>query len=257
MRRRGRWILASVLVVLVGGLLAWHPWKRVSLDDASFVFAGKAGVTPPPAWADVMVVVYSGDGGWSDLDEGLGKAMVDLGVPVLGISSFKYFWRPRPAEIAGPELDAAVAKYQAIWHKRRVLLIGFSFGADVVPSILANVTPATRASIAQIVLLSPSRDVNFEIEMEDYMVANWFTTKMRVFTQWLNPIPHYPAIPPLAALNGAPPVACYYGKEQQDESLCTDAGLPRWVVVHPMPGTHHFDANYPALAERLIKDFPH
>jgi type IV secretory pathway VirJ component len=257
MKRRWKWTGGIVLVVAAVGLFLWHPWHRVSLDEASFVFPGAPGVTPPPELSDVMVVLYSGDGGWSDLDQGLGKALVDRGIPVYGVSSFKYFWRPQLPEVTGPELDDMLAEYLPKWHKKRVLLVGFSFGADVVPSILAQASPATRAAIAQIVLLSPSRDVNFEIEMEDYMVANWFTTKTRLFTEWVHPIPHYPAVPPLAALDGKPPVACYYGKEQLLESLCTATDLPRWVGVHPMPGTHHFDANYPALATRMVNDFPH
>jgi len=256
MRRSARWSLGVVGLIVFAGVLWWQPWKHISLDEAAVVLDGARGVTPPPELADVMVVFYSGDGGWSDLDKGLGQAMVDRGVPVLGINSFKYFWRNKPVEVAGLELDAAVKQYLARWHKKRVLLMGFSFGADVAPSILEQTSPETRATVSQVVLLSGSRDVNWEIEMEGYMVANWFTTKARIVTQWLNPIPHTPAIPPIVALSGKPPVACYWGADDFDDSICTDKALPKWVVVHPMPGTHHFDQNYPALATRIISDFP-
>ncbi|MEW5299549.1 MAG: hypothetical protein WDW36_002553 [Sanguina aurantia] len=41
--------------------------------------------SPPPAGKDdVMAIIYSGDGGWADLDRRLGIAFIDRGIPVLG-----------------------------------------------------------------------------------------------------------------------------------------------------------------------------
>jgi type IV secretory pathway VirJ component len=42
-----------------------------------------------------MAIIYSGDGGWADLDRRLGIAFIDRGIPVLGINTFKYYWRKR------------------------------------------------------------------------------------------------------------------------------------------------------------------
>jgi len=73
MRRSIRWSLGVVGLIVIAGVLWWQPWKHVSLDEAAVVLDGARGVAPPPELADVMVVFYSGDGGWSDLDKGLGN----------------------------------------------------------------------------------------------------------------------------------------------------------------------------------------
>jgi len=215
--------------------------------------------TPPPAGHDdVLAVFYSGDGGWRDLDQQLGKRLQAHGVPVLGISCLDYYWRMRTPEQSARDLDALISKYTATLHKQKVWLIGFSFGADVLPTIVNKLSPANRARITQLVLLSPSQDVNFEIEMEGYIMVreNWLKTHLQEAKQWINPVPHYPALPPLEALQGKPPVICYYGRDDSDDTVCSDPKLPKWMKVYVMPGDHHFDYNYDGLAVRMIGDLP-
>jgi type IV secretory pathway VirJ component len=45
-------------------------------------------------------------------------------------------------------------------------------------------------------------------------------------------------------------VVCIYGEEEVDESGCTDKTAVGEVIK--LPGGHHFDENYPALAQRLV-----
>jgi len=51
-------------------------------------------------------------------------------------------------------------------------------------------------------------------------------------------------------------VICYYGKDDADDSLCTDPGLPAWVTVHPKNGDHHFEGGYQPLAAQMIDEIP-
>jgi len=45
-------------------------------------------------------------------------------------------------------------------------------------------------------------------------------------------------------------VVCIYGAEETDESGCTAKTAVGESVK--LPGGHHFDENYPALAQRLV-----
>ena len=45
-------------------------------------------------------------------------------------------------------------------------------------------------------------------------------------------------------------VLCIYGEEEVDESGCTDKTAVGEAMK--LPGGHHFDENYPALAQRLV-----
>jgi type IV secretory pathway VirJ component len=249
-----RYIGIVLAVMIALAVLAWHPWSHASLESATVELpALKA---PPAGEEDLMVVIYSGDGGWWDLDQRLGAVFTQRGVPVVGLSTFKYFWHYRSPDESAHDLDRLLDKYTKQWGKTRILLVGYSFGADVLPTIVGKLRTDNRSRLSQLVLLSASRDVNFEIELEGYMHQGWWTTATHSLLQWLNPVVHSDAMPPIAALGGKPPMACYYGAEDADDSGCTDPKLPAFVTVYKKPGSHHFDENYEQLATELISRMP-
>jgi type IV secretory pathway VirJ component len=251
-----RAIAVVVCVAIVAALIIWKPFPRPSLEDATVKLVPDA--QAPAGHDDVLAIFYSGDGGWRDLDKELGARLVKRGVPVLGVSCLDYYWRNRSPDVSAQDLDALITKYTAQWHKQKVWLIGFSFGADVLPTIVDKLSPANRARITQMVLLSPSQDVNFEVELEGYIMVreNWLKTHIKQVMQSINPVPHYPALPPITALQNKPPMVCYYGKDDSDDTVCNNPQLPKWVKVYEMPGDHHFDYNYDGLATRMIGDLP-
>ena len=254
MKKMLRYLLLAVVALLVLGLLAWHPWTHASMEVSTVELPAQKDA--PPGQEDLLVVIYSGDGGWWDLDQRLGAVFTQRGIPVAGVSTFKYFWRYRSPEESAHDLDRLLDRYTAQWKKKRVLLVGYSFGADVLPTIVGKLRPDNRAKLAQLDLLSASRDVNFEIELEGYMQQGWWTTHTHNLLQWLNPVVHTDAMPPIVALGGKPPTACYYGEDDADDSVCTDNRLPPFVTVYKKPGSHHFDENYERLATELIERMP-
>ncbi|KLD61892.1 AcvB/VirJ family lysyl-phosphatidylglycerol hydrolase [Dyella japonica] len=256
MKRLWKWFALVVLIAAGVGLWAWQPWHHASMQESLVQVPAQAGVTPLAGREDVVAIFYSGDGGWRDLDQSLGKIIASHGIPVQGVSLLQYYWRNRPAKESAVDLDALIAQAVSQPGKKRVWLIGFSFGADVLPSVIDQLSPEGRARIAQVVLLSPSHDVNFEIEMEGYMKEGWWKTHTQDFFQWLNPVQHYDALPPLEALNDHPPVVCYYGVKDKDDALCADPKLPGWIKVYEKTGDHHFDYNYEGLAQQMIHDLP-
>jgi type IV secretory pathway VirJ component len=258
MKRRNRIMLAITATGLLGIAMIWNPWSHVTLEKATVVLpVSSISVAPPKGRGDVMAIIYSGDGGWADLDRRLGIAFIDRGIPVLGVNTFKYYWRNRTPQESAHELDALMTKYLGVWGKKRIWLVGFSFGADVLPTIIDKLSPANRARITQLVLLSPSRDVTFEIELEGYMIKQgWFKQHLKTALQHINPITHYDALPPLQALQGKPPVVCYYGLDDADDSVCDQPGLPAWITVHAKKGSHHFDGGYQPLARQMLDELP-
>lgn len=260
MRRAIRWILSIVmLLALAATLVFWQPWRSApSMAETATLLPAPANAQPPPGQDDLLAVFMSGDGGWRDLDQQVGRHINAHGIPVVGISALEYYWHGGSAEHTAQQLDALIDASLASQHKRRLWLIGFSFGADILPTVIGHLTPEHRALIAQVVLLSPSTDLNFEIELEGYMRQRqgWLQSTLKTIHERVHPIPHYPSLPPLLALNGRPPVICYYGVQDDDDTVCKDAGLPAWIKVYPMQGDHHFNYDYEGLARRMIGDLP-
>ena len=145
-------VIGVIAILLVIAALIWHSYSRPSMASATVVLPATAQVAAPPGYDDVLTIIYSGDGGWRDLDQQLGKLIVGRGLPVLGISALSYNWQNRTPEESAKEMDALITQYLTTWHKKRVWLIGFSFGADVLPSIIERLSPANRALISQVVL---------------------------------------------------------------------------------------------------------
>ena len=257
--RRSKWMMwtgIGVVAVVVAAMI-WTPFSRPSLEHSVVVVAPPVAVTAPAGKDDVLTILYSGDGGWADLDKQLGGAFAARGIPVLGVNCFKYFWRARDPDVAAAQLDALITENLAKYHKQRVWLVGFSFGADVLPTLIDKLSPVNRARITQLVLLSPSRDVTFEIQFEGYMVAQGrFKAFVKTLTEKFNKVPSFPAVPPVAALADGFPVICYYGDAEHNDTLCTEPTLPAWVTVHAKSGDHHFTGGYEPLAEQMIDELP-
>jgi type IV secretory pathway VirJ component len=191
----------------------------------------------PGTSSELMAVLFTGDGGWADIDKGVAGALAARGVPVVGWSSLRYFWTSRTPETTAADLDRVVARYLPAWGRSGVLLVGYSFGADVLPYVVARLSPATRARVRGLGLLGLSRDAAFT-----FHVTSWIGEGGEA---------QYPTVPEVARL--APlPVVCVRGDDESD-SAC-DALHPRpGLEVVTLPGGHHFGGDWPRLAATLLE----
>ena len=67
-------------------------------------------------------------------------------MPTVGVDALRWFWTARTPEETGAELSRLVTEYTALWGVRSVVLIGYSFGADVLPEAFAAMTPEARVT---------------------------------------------------------------------------------------------------------------
>jgi type IV secretory pathway VirJ component len=82
----------------------------------------------------VLAVVLSGDGGWRDLDRAIAENLQRHGVSVIGWDCLRYFWHMRTPDETAQDLAMVLRTYGERWHAQRFALIGYSFGADVLPT---------------------------------------------------------------------------------------------------------------------------
>jgi type IV secretory pathway VirJ component len=199
---------------------------------------GDLPLVPMPAAQSgaMMAVIYSGDGGWRDIDKQIGEILVRRGVPVVGVDSLRYFWRARSPDEVARDLGAIITRYGAAWGRSKVLLIGYSFGAGVLPFAYNRLPESDRAQVVQISLLGLEPRAVFEIHL-----SGWLGVPP--------PLDGPPVLPELQRIN-LRLVQCFYGVEEE-ETLCRAPELAAAEIVRT-PGGHHFDGNYAALAERIL-----
>jgi type IV secretory pathway VirJ component len=182
-----------------------------------------------------MAVLLSGDGGWAGIDRDVGGALAAAGMPVVGWNSLQYYWKARTPEVAAADLARILRHYFDVWHEERAVLIGYSFGADVLPFLVTRLPADLRSRVALVTLLGPSREATFEFHVSEWLHANAGKGS--------------PTLPEVVKLRGTP-MLCVYG-EKEGESLCRDlpAGLARLL---PTEGKHHFGGDYAKLASAVL-----
>jgi type IV secretory pathway VirJ component len=186
----------------------------------------------------VLAVILSGDGGWRDIDKRIGQVLAEGDIGVVGLDSLRYFWSAKTPEQVGRDLDRIVAHYQAAWRVHDVLLIGYSFGADVLPASYNRMSPQTQSAVVQISLLGLAEMASFE-----FHVSGWLG---------LISSDALPIAPEVARLDLGK-VQCFYG-EEEDDSLCRKPVLAGAELIETKGG-HHFDGDYQALARRIIEGY--
>src|SRR2546427_13275296 len=69
------------------------------------------------------------------------------------IDSLRYFWSERTPKGFATDLQKIIDHYRQQWHRDKVMLIGFSQGADVLPATINQLDAGTRDALDRIVLL--------------------------------------------------------------------------------------------------------
>ncbi len=184
----------------------------------------------------MLALFITGDGGWAELDQHVSAELARSGIPVVGLSSLKYFWHARAPELVAHDVSEVLHHYLEAWHCRRILLIGYSFGADVMPFIVNRLPADLRARLTSVSLLGLSANAIFEISAADLLDPS--------------SAPSMPVAPQIARM-GSVRVLCVYG-EGEKESLCPSLAQGRVRSVRIGEG-HHFSGDYPALAEAISR----
>ncbi|QNQ07718.1 AcvB/VirJ family lysyl-phosphatidylglycerol hydrolase [Sphingomonas alpina] len=237
--RRRRPILRPILIVaatilVIGSAVAWAAGFFDSDPDHFF---GSAAKGPVP----VAALYMSGDMGLRfGMGSGVSHALAIRRIPVLGISSPALFAIHRtPVEV-----DAIVARgvrdVVARTGAERVILIGQSFGADVLGTGAAALPSDLRRRIAAIVLVVPGQGVFYRADPTGFAYRGT------------------PDADPVAAAKsiGWAPYVCIYG-EQETDSLCPRLkGTSARVIA--LPGGHFLHRDEPRLIATIIASLrPH
>ena len=235
------WIMAVIAIAAFAGSCAaaaaapaLAPTPAQAVAELPLIIVPAAPGKPSPWFA----VFLSGDGGWVGIDRGIAGALAAQGLPVVGWDSLRYFWRARTPGGASADLDRVVRHYSRAFGKSRVLLVGFSQGADTLPFMVNRLSPATHARVGLTALLGLSASADFV-----FHITNWLGGSKGGL----------PTAPELARWSGSP-YLCIYGAADDDAACAHPAG--RFGTTIEMPGGHHFDGRYAAIADRILAHLP-
>ena len=144
--------------------------QRVPAGQALDSTVGDLPLTELPGDAknNSMAILISGDGGWAGFDKKMANSLQKRGVSVVGWDSLRYFWKPSTPESLAADLDKVIEYYKQHWSKKRIFLMGFSQGANVLPFTVPLLSKEAKAAVAKVALISPEQYAQFEFHM-----GNW------------------------------------------------------------------------------------
>lgn len=184
-----------------------------------------------------LAIFLTGDGGWAHLDRSVAHQLVVAGIPVVGFNSRDFLEHRRTPEQTADAVTRVIRHYSDAWGRDSLVLVGYSRGADVLPFVVNRLPPDLASRTRVVALLAPAKRAGFKFHWIDLLVN----------TSSPDDLPILPQVDSIAG----PKVLCFYGRKEK-ESLCRQH-LPPSVAVFPRSGGHHFDGNYDAIADLILK----
>ncbi|HTU68653.1 MAG TPA: AcvB/VirJ family lysyl-phosphatidylglycerol hydrolase [Steroidobacteraceae bacterium] len=215
------------------------PRHVAAAGDAAADALAELPIIEVPATApgsDLFAVMISGDGGWAALDQGVTKELAAHGIPTAGLNSLKYFWHARDADTTAQDVNRMITHYAAVWNKHRVLLIGYSFGADVMPSVFNRLPAETRVRAASVSLLGLGPAATYEVT-----VGEWLPGADAKGDPVVPEVQRMPKVPLL----------CIQGKDETDTQCPALAKLG--AEVRTFGEGHHFGGLYSEIAAAILQ----
>lgn len=229
----GRWsLLLAALLPLVACRGPAPTADRLIEDLPLLEFPADSGQT--------LAVFLSGDGGWAELPREVARGLVGAGVAVVGFDSRRYLEEPRDAGRVAADVARAAEAYATAWNRDRVLLVGFSRGANLAAFAASDVPPGLRPRLAGVVLLAPGTHEKFRFRLLDLARQSADTAGAPV-------APHIREIPGTVGV----PVACVSGLREAAPVCAGLEGVPGIGVRLPDAG-HHLGRDYPALVSDVL-----
>lgn len=185
-----------------------------------------------------LVLLVTGDGDWADIDRGIAGALTRAGAAVVALKARAYLQGgPRSPDGMARDVERTLRHYLPLWGRDRVVLVGYSRGAELLPFVATRLPADLRARVDLLAMLGLSTTASFQFHWSDIVTDRARRSDL-------------PVAPELARLRGTR-MLCVYGSDEKD-SGCRGAD-PSLVQRVERPGGHHFDGDFPALGGLVLQ----
>jgi type IV secretory pathway VirJ component len=186
---------------------------------------------PAPSGDGPLVLLLTGDGGFVHADAKVADGLVARGSPVVGVNMRSYLNGSRSPDQVAFEMACVARTYLDLWQRERIVLLGYSRGADIAPFVAARWPADLRDRVSLVALIALSEAANFRFHLIDLV-------------RHVSRADDIPVAPELERLRGLD-VICVYGTEDGDSGCPTaDSTLVRRFAL---PGGHRLTGGFDAI----------
>jgi type IV secretory pathway VirJ component len=180
------------------------------------------------------VIFLTGNGGWKSLVQSVTHYLNLKNVSVLAINTKKYLWSEKePAQIAC-DLETLMDKYNNIWGEKKVVFIGYSMGAEILPFAIDCMEDRYIHDLMDLILIGPWQKATFKVKLRDYLFevnkgADIYTELLKLKTE-----------------------KAYVICDDNEFSIC-HRDLEGVIEHDFLGGGHHFGGDYITLSKLISK----
>lgn len=183
-----------------------------------------------------LVLYISGDGGLNSFTTGFCDQLHGAGYGVMALNAKAYFSNKKTAEETTRDITVLLRNQFGRRKNQQLLLIGYSFGADVMPFIVNRLPDDVKTRLLHTLLISPSTSTDFETHWGDMLGIS----KKR-------------SMDVVAEINRMQliPVVSFFGSDEKDfpvKSISLKNYKNEWLS-----GGHHYDGDPAELVNQMKK----
>jgi type IV secretory pathway VirJ component len=182
-----------------------------------------------------LIFYISGDGGFNKFSTSFMQSLNKDGYAVIGLNAKDYFWSKRKPQEAANAIEDVINESNKEWKRKNIVLIGYSFGADVAPFILTHFPTTLSKKVNHLMLLSPSSKTDFEIHV--LQMFGWGKDEGESVPAEVNKI-----LKPVTIIVG----------DDENEFPFNELTIKNKQIIK-MRGGHHYDGNVGALCKHVVK----
>jgi type IV secretory pathway VirJ component len=184
-----------------------------------------------------LCIVISGDGGWTDFDQSIAENLSKNGISCVGLDTQKYFWEAKTPETTALDITKVLEYYLPRLQKTNFILVGYSFGADVIPFIANRLPAELKKKLAMVAMLSPDDKTDFEVTISSMLNLGNEDT--------------YDVLNEAKKVNYTKKL-CIFGSDEDDEGM-QKSFKTSGAEVTVLNGGHHYDDNYTLIVSSILK----
>ncbi len=181
-----------------------------------------------------LLLYISGDGGLHNyFSATLLEQCNQQGYSIVGFNAKMYFRSKKNPEQTAADAGAVAAQYLKAWNCNNLVLIGYSFGADVVPFIQRRWPPQLSRQVRHIILMSPSRSTDFQTHV----------------LEWTGLVKTHGLSVPAEINKLTLPTTLIFGTDEKTFPL--QSLTAKNLKVVKLPGGHHYRWDINAVVEQI------
>lgn len=183
---------------------------------------------------DYYVILFTGNGGWRKLVQSVTYYLNQKNVSVLAINTKKYLLSKKNPNQICCDLETLIDRYNIKWKGKKVIIIGYSMGAEILPFAINCMEDKYKQKIIDLILIGPGQKATFKVKLRDYY---WEVNKGEDI------------YPELQKMNK---VKTYVICDDNRFSICHE-NLDGVVEHDFLGGGHHFGGDYNKLSSLVGK----